>query len=50
MSQLALACPLILKEKKKKRKGKRKGNNDLANLPSHDRSDPAADQILLCNI
>jgi len=33
MSQLALARLLILKEKKKKRKG----NNDLADLPSHDR-------------
>ena len=43
MSQLALARPLILKEKKRKsifkrkeKKRKRKGNNDLANLPSHD--------------
>jgi len=44
MSQLALAHPLILKEKKKKKKKniqkiknkKRKGNNDLADLPSHD--------------
>ena len=32
MSQLALACLLILKEKKRKRKR----NNDLADLPSHD--------------
>ena len=43
MSQLALARPLILKEKKRKsifkrkeKKRKRKGNNDLADLPSHD--------------
>jgi len=49
MSQLALMHPSILqvKEKKKKRKKifkikekkkKKKGNNDLANLPSHDTS------------
>jgi len=52
MSQLALARPLILqikrkeKEKKRKRKTifkikkkkkKKKRNNDLANLPSHDK-------------
>jgi len=48
MSQLVLACPSILqfKRKEKKRKTifeikrkekKKKRNNDLANLPSHDR-------------
>jgi len=34
MSQLALACPLILQIKRKEKKKKR--NNDLAILPSHD--------------
>jgi len=48
MSQLALACSLILqikrkeKEKKnniqsKRKEKKKKRNNDLANLPSHDK-------------
>jgi len=43
MSQLALAHPSILQIKEKKRKekekqysNKRKRNNDLADLPSHD--------------
>jgi len=43
MSQLALTCPLILqikrkeKEKEKQYSKEKKKNNDLADLPSHDR-------------
>jgi len=59
MSQLVLARPLILqnkrKEKKRKtifeikeKKKKRKGNNDLVNLPSHDTT-PLSSFLVLRN-
>jgi len=36
MSQLALACPLILQIKRKRKEKEKENNNDLAVVASHD--------------